>query len=35
MRRVQGFLGGSWVVRSGVLSRVTIMIAHIRADMTW
>ena len=29
-----GLLGGSWVVRSGVISRVTIVITHIRGLIT-
>ena len=26
----QGLLGGSWVVTSGVISKVTIVVTHIR-----
>ena len=29
-----GVLGGSWVVTSGVISRVTIVITHIRGLIT-
>ena len=28
------FLGGSWVVTSGVISRVTILITHVRGLIT-
>ena len=29
-----GILGGSWVVISGVISRVTVLITHIRGHIT-
>ena len=31
----QGLLGGSWVVISRVISRVTILITHIKGLSTW
>ena len=31
---MRGILGGSWVVISGVISRVTILITHIRGLIT-
>ena len=34
LRRRGLILGGSWVVISGVISRVTIVITHIRGLMT-
>ena len=33
LRRVRGLLRGSWVVISGVISRVTIVIANIKGPM--
>ena len=32
--RILGLLGGSWVEKSGVISRVTIIITHIRGLIT-
>ena len=32
--RLEALLGGSWVVISGVISRVTIVITHIRGLIT-
>ena len=32
--RTARILGGSWVVRSGVISRVTVLITHIKGLIT-